>query len=213
MERKLILVGGGGHCKSVIDVAECAGYTVLGILDKAEDVGKTVLGYPVIGTDECMAEYVGTAEFLVTVGQIDTPEIRKRLHAEIEKVGGKLATIISPTARVSRFAVIGEGTVVMHQAVVNADTHIGKGCIINTFADVEHDATIGEFCHISTGAIVNGGCIIGNDVFVGSQSVINQGRTICDGAFVGSMSVVRKDIRIKGIYVGNPARMLLTSRD
>lgn len=174
MNKPLILVGGGGHCKSVIDVAECAGYTILGILDRPEEVGKHVLGYEVIGEDADMAKWAGKAEFVVTVGQIKSPALRIKLHRMIKEAGGKLATIVSPLAYVSKYATVGEGTVVMHQAVVNADAKIGKGCIVNTFANIEHDVEIGDYCHISTGVMVNGGAKIADGTFVGSQSVINQ---------------------------------------
>ena len=173
--KPLVLIGGGGHCKSVIDVAESAGYTILGILDRPEEVGKKVLGYEVIGTDDEMAKYVDKAEFVVTVGQIKSPELRIKLHNMIEEAGGKLATIISPSALVSKYATIGEGTVVLHKAVVNADAKVGKGCIINTFANIEHDVLIGAYCHISTGVMVNGGAEIADGTFIGSQSVVNQG--------------------------------------
>lgn len=174
MNKPLILVGGGGHCKSFIDVAESAGYTILGVLDRLEEVGKPVLGYKVIGTDDDMAKYADQVEFIVTVGQIKSPDLRIKLHKTLVDVGCRLATIIAPTAHVSKYATIGEGTVVMHQAVVNADAKIGKGCIINTFANIEHDVRIGDYCHISTGAMVNGGAEIADGIFVGSQSVINQ---------------------------------------
>lgn len=172
--RPLILLGGGGHCKSVIDVAECAGYTILGILDRPEEVGKQVLGYEVIGVDADMVKYADKADFVVTVGQIKSPALRIKLHQMLEDAGCKLATIISPLAHVSKYATIGEGTVVMHQAVINADAKVGKGCIINTFANIEHDAEIGDFCHISTGVMVNGGARIADGTFVGSQSTVNQ---------------------------------------
>lgn len=172
--KPLILVGGGGHCKSVIDVAESAGYTILGILDRPEEVGKKVLGYEIIGTDDDMAKYVDRAEFIVTVGQIKSPDLRIKLHKMIEQAGAKLATIIAPTAHVSKYAQLGAGTVVMHQAVANADAKIGKGCIINTFANIEHDVVVGDYCHISTGAMVNGGATIIDGTFLGSQSVVNQ---------------------------------------
>lgn len=172
--KPLILVGGGGHCKSVIDVAESAGYTILGILDRPEEVGKKVMGYEVIGTDDEMVKYVDKADFIVTVGQIKSPDLRIKLHKMLEQVGAKLATIVASTAHVSKYAQLGAGTVVMHQAVVNADAKIGKGCIINTFANIEHDVAISDYCHISTGAMVNGGATISDGTFVGSQSVINQ---------------------------------------
>ena len=88
-QKNLILVGGGGHCKSVIDVAESAGYNILGILDMPEEVGKYVLNYQMIGTDEEIPQYADKADFLITVGFIKNPAIRIRLYNRIKK-GGEL---------------------------------------------------------------------------------------------------------------------------
>ena len=173
--KDLILIGGGGHCKSVIDVAESAGYNILGVLDMPEDVGKELLSTKVIGTDDDIPSYVNKAEFVVTVGFIKNPATRIKLYNKVKEAGGKLATIVASSAYVSKYAEIGEGTVIMHQAVVNADVKIGKGCIINTFANIEHDVKIGDYCHISTGSMINGGANIADHIFVGSQSVLNQG--------------------------------------
>ena len=205
MENKnLILVGGGGHCKSVIDVAESAGYTIKGILDLPENVGKKILGYPIIGTDEDISDFVHEVLFLVTVGQIKDASLRINLHQKIVNAGGKLATVIASTAHVSNYAKIAEGTVVMHQAMVNADAVIGKSCIINTFANIEHDVVIGDYCHISTGAIINGNCKIGRGTFFGSQSVMVNGLGIAEECVISVGSVVSKDLKQKGIYWANP---------
>lgn len=185
----LILVGGGGHCKSVIDVAESAGYTILGILDKPELVGTKVLDYEVIGTDEDIPKFVDKADFVITVGQIKSCAIRKKLANLIKQAGGTLASIIASDAYVSKYAELGEGTVILHKAMVNAGAKVGKNCIINTMANIEHDVQIGDFCHISTGAMVNGNCQIGNDVFVGSGAVVVNGATIKDCEFVKAGSL------------------------
>lgn len=213
MENKnLILVGGGGHCKSVIEVAESAGYNILGILDMPEEVGKPVLDYKVIGTDADIPQYVDKSDFVITVGFIKNPAIRIRIFDQIKNAGGRLATLVASTARVSKYAEIGEGTVVMHQAFVNAGARIGCNCIINTFCNVEHDARIGDQCHISTGTMVNGDCKIGDRVFVGSQSVLANGITIGEDIIVGAGSLVRKSISTKGIYSGNPAILKVKSK-
>ena len=205
--KTLVLVGGGGHCKSVIDVAESAGYNILGILDMPEDVGKQVLDHKVIGTDDDIPQYVDKAEFIITVGFIKNPATRIILYNKVKEAGGKLATIIASTAHVSKYSTIGEGTVVMHQAFVNAGAHIGANCIINTFSNIEHDAQIGDQCHISTGTMVNGDCKIGERVFVGSQSVLANSITIGDDIIVGAGSLVRKSITKAGVYSGNPVTM------
>jgi sugar O-acyltransferase (sialic acid O-acetyltransferase NeuD family) len=203
--KNLILVGGGGHCKSVIEVAESTGYNIKGILDLPENVGREVLGYSIIGSDDQIINFVNEAHFIVTVGHIKDTTLRIRLHQKIEDAGGVLATIVASTAHVSKYARIGEGTVIMHNAIINADATIGRGCIINTFANVEHDAQVGDYCHISTGAMVNGNCIVGSETFLGSQSVMVNGIEIADGCVVGAGAMVRKNINQKGVYSGNPA--------
>lgn len=203
--KPLLLVGGGGHCKSVIDVAESAGFTIKGILDIPENVGKDVLGYPIIGTDNDIPQYVSDVDFIVTVGFIKNPNLRIRIHESIKEVGGHLATIIASTAYVSKYASIKEGTVIMHHAMVNAGAEIGYGCIINTYSNIEHDAIIGDYCHISTGAMVNGDCKVGNHTFLGSQSVMVNGVSILEGCVIAAGSMIRKDLLQKGIYSGNPA--------
>ena len=207
MNKKLILIGGGGHCKSVIDVAESVGYTILGILGRPEEVGNKVLGYEVVGTDDDMPKYVDVAEFVVTVGQIKSAFLRVKLHEMVERAGGKLAIVISPTAHVSKYAQLGAGTVVMHHAVINADAIIGKGCIINTFANIEHDVVVGDYCHVSTGAMVNGGCVLGKGCFMGSQSVLSNGVMIGDGIIVSAGAFVPHLLYEKGVYAGNPVML------
>lgn len=213
MEQKnLILVGGGGHCKSVIEVAESVGYKILGVLDNPQEVGKQMLDYRVIGTDDDIPQYVDKAKFIITVGFIKNPNIRIRIFNRIKEARGELATIVASTARVSRYAILGEGTVIMHHAFVNAGANIGVNSIINTFCDIEHDVVVGNQCHISTGAMINGDCKIGERVFVGSQSVLANGISIGDDIVVGAGSFVRKSISEKGIYSGNPAILKIKAK-
>ena len=212
-QKPLILVGGGGHCKSVIDVAESAGYNILGILDMPEEVGKPILDYKVIGTDDDIPQYVDKAEFIITVGFIKNPAIRIRIYNRIKEAGGKLATIIASTARVSKYATVGEGSVIMHQVFVNAGAQIGANSIINTFCNIEHDAHVGAQSHISTGTMVNGDCKVGERVFIGSQSVLANGIEVADDIIVGAGSFVRKTIRQKGIYSGNPAILKIKANE
>lgn len=213
MKRPLILIGGGGHCKSMIEVAESAGYEIKGILDMPDEVGKEVLpGHKVIGTDDEIPQYVEECDFVITIGFIKNPAIRIKLYNKVKAAGGRLATIIASTAYVSKYAELGEGTVIMHHAFVNAGAKIGDNCIINTFVNIEHDAEVGNQCHISTGTMVNGECKIGENCFIGSQSVCANCIEIASDIIVGAGSVVRKSIRMKGIYAGNPAILKIKAK-
>ena len=213
MKHPLILIGGGGHCKSVIEVAESAGYEIKGILDMPDEVGKEVLpGHKVIGTDDEIPQYVEECDFIITVGFIKNPALRIKLYNKVKAAGGRLATIIASTAHVSKYAELGEGTVIMHHAFVNAGAKIGDNCIINTFVNIEHDAEVGNQCHISTGTMVNGECKIGENCFIGSQSVCANCIEIASDIIIGAGSVVRKSICVKGIYAGNPAILKIKAK-
>ncbi len=207
--RPIVLIGGGGHCKSVIEAAVSQGIEILGILDLPGHLGENVLDFKIIGTDEDIKRYASTADFVITIGQIKDPVGRMKTDRLISEAGGKLATIIASTAHVSRYAKIGEGSVILHGATVNADAVIGRNAIINTLANLEHDAQIGDFCHISTGVMVNGNVTIGDKVFIGSQCVVANGISICSDSIIGAGSLIRKDVDIAGVYAGNPLKSIL----
>lgn len=173
MKDKLLLIGGGGHCKSCIDVIEQEGcFEIGGILDKKEHVGRTVLGYEIIGSDEdfeLLRKQFGYA--LITLGQIKSAAIRNNLYRQLKTHGYVFPVVISPRAYVSKYASIGAGTIVMHDVLVNAGASIGKNCIINSKALVEHDVIVEDFCHISTAAVLNGGTVVKRGSFFGSNAV------------------------------------------
>jgi len=191
--KKLVLLGGGGHAKSCIDVIEQEGkYTIVGILDKKEMLGEKVLGYEVIGTDEDIAEYVELGwYFLISVGQLTSAQVRKKLALTLQKAQAKIATVVSPRAYVSKYASIGEGSIVMHDALVNAGASVGKHCIINTKALLEHDVIVESFCHISTSAVLNGGVYLKEGSFFGSNAVSKEYAKSADDAFIKAGSVFK----------------------
>ena len=191
MKKKLILIGGGGHCKSCIDVIEQSNqYKIIGILDKADLVDQKVLGYETIGPDEQIEQLASEGySFLITVGQIRTSELRQKLYIDLIRCNASLATIISPRAYVSKHAVVGEGTIIMHDALINAGAQIGKNCIINSKALIEHDTKVGDHCHISTAAIINGGTEVKKGSFFGSNAVSKEYVTTLNEAFIKAGSL------------------------
>lgn len=193
---KIILVGGGGHCASCIDVIEQEQrFEIVGIIDTADRKGTTLLGYPVIGCDEEIPRLAETCRnFLITLGQIRSPQRRIALFFRLEELGANIPAIISPQAYVSQHATVGRGTIVMHNAIVNANACIGINGILNSRCLIEHDARIGDNCHISTGAIVNGGTQVAKDTFIGSGTVLRDNIRIGPGTLVGAGLRIMRDL-------------------
>jgi sugar O-acyltransferase (sialic acid O-acetyltransferase NeuD family) len=173
---KILLIGGGGHCKSVIDVIEqeCK-YEIAGIIDREEFIGETVLGYNVIGCDDDLRGLFQEYNYaIVTIGQIKSNTLRVKLFNILKEIGYTLPVIISPLSYVSKYASVEEGTVILHHVLINVDAKIGKNCIINSKALVEHDVIVGSHCHISTATVLNGGVVVKRNSFVGSNTTTKE---------------------------------------
>lgn len=206
----LILLGGGGHCKSCIDVIEAEDkYSIKGIIDAHLTTDSTILGYTVMGGDELIPSLVKQGyTFLITVGQIKSAAIRERLFNQLIALNAKIATVVSPNAYISKHTQIGVGTIVMHGVMINSSVTIGQNTILNTKSLLEHDVSVGSHTHISTGATINGSVTIGERVFVGSNATIANNISLGNDIVIGAGSVVIQSIINQGTYVGNPCSVI-----
>ena len=184
----LLLIGCGGHARSLIDLIESSmKWCIHGLVGLPEQVGSSVLGYSVIGCDAdlpSLRETCPTA--ILAIGQLPEPGPRQRLAAQLAQLGFHCPELISPHSIVSRHAQLGPGTTVGHGAIVNASAVVGAHCIINNGALIEHDVQIGDHCHISTGALVNGGVCMGFGSFIGSGAMIREGLVLPDQTVIGA---------------------------
>lgn len=176
----ILLIGGGGHCRAVIDVIEQENkYNIVGIIDCKEKIGQKVLNYSILGSDSDLELLFKKYKYAcITIGQIKSAEPRIKLFKKLKEIGFTLPTIVSPLAYISKHAFIDEGTTVMHHSLINANAKIGKNCIINTKALVEHDAIIENHCHVSTGSILNGAVRVKAGSFIGSNSTSKESITM-----------------------------------
>lgn len=201
----LVLVGGGGHCRSCIDVVRGAGFSIAGVIDPLP--APEILGLPRLGDDSWLdGADARSMDFLVTVGQVGLSPHRRRLFEALRIRKLPLASIVAIDAIVSPDTAVGDGCIVMHRAVINSGATLGVNAIINTGAIIEHDARLGDHCHISTGAIVNGDARIGDGCMIGSGAIILQGVHIAADVVIGAGAVVTRTIDTPGIWVGVPAR-------
>ena len=196
MKEKIILVGGGGHCSACIDVIEQEGrFAIAGIVDVPEKKQHTVLDYSVIGSDADLVELIKTfPNVLITLGHIKSPIRRIELFNDLKQMGARFPVIQSPLSYVSPHAQVAEGSIVMHQALINAGARVGRNCIINNKALIEHDSVIEDHCHISTGAVVNGGVKIGSGSFLGSNAVCKEYIEIGENAVIGCGAIIVKNL-------------------
>ena len=196
MIKNLILIGWGGHCNSCIDVIETQNkYKIKGIVERNKKINVISKNYPTLGYDKDLPEISKKNKyFFITIGQIKNHKKRRLYYNKLKNLDLFLPIIISPYSYVSKHTNIGEGTIVMHLAMVNINAKIGFNCIINSQALLEHDVVVGNHCHISTGAKLNGSVTIGDNVFIGSGAIIHQGVNIKSNSIIPAGKIVKKNI-------------------
>lgn len=205
---KIVLLSGGGHCKSIIDsIIGSNDFEIVGITDSLAK--GSVFNIDILGNDEVLAELHenGVEYAFISLGSVGDTHIRIKLYEEIKDIGFKVPIIIDKTAIVSEKSKIGEGSFIGKGAIVNSGTVIGKNCIINSGAIVEHDCLIGDFVHVSPGATICGGVKIGNNSHVGSNSTIIECLRVGENVIIGAGSVIVKSVQSNVKVYGNPGRI------
>lgn len=201
MNKNVVIIGASGHGKVIADLVRLSEDQVLGFLDDDPELLDRVADIPVLGGVQCYADYPD-AQFVIAIGN---SAVRQRVAEQLQ--GVSWYTAIHPSAVISPLCTqIGEGTVVMANAVINPCACVGKHCIINTGAVVEHDNVIGDFTHISVGAKLAGTVSVGAHTWVGIGAVVSNNLSICSHCTIGAGAVVIHKIEEPGTYVGAPVR-------
>ena len=207
--KKVILLGGGGHAKCVIDAMTLSGkFNLAGIVDVKAKAGRDILGVPVIGSDPDLPRIFrrGIKFCFICMGSVGDPASRIRLWKAAVSAGFAFPNVIHHSAMVSRHSSIGNGVYIGPGAIVNADAVVGDNCIINSGAIVEHDCRIGDFVHIAPGAVLSAGVEVGHRAHIGTGCAVIQYVNIGDDAMIGAGSVVVKGIPARSVCFGNPAK-------
>lgn len=173
----IVLVGFGGHGKSVADCIERVGqFHIVGYTD----IEKSDAGYEYLGPDDNLQDIYenGTLNAAVCVGYMGKGKVRQRLYDKLKQIGFNLPIIADSSAIISTSVTIGEGTFVGKGAIINAEAKVGKMAIVNTKVLVEHECVIGDFAHVAVGAVLCGQVEVGEGAFIGANATVIQCRKV-----------------------------------
>lgn len=195
----MYLYGASGHCKVIIDILKAQNLEISAILDDFPQ-SENLLGIPIRKASDYSLQ--NTDQIVVSIGD---NAIRKKIAERLQIVFGKA---VHPSAVVSPFATIDQGTVVMPKAVINSSSTIGKHCIVNTGAVIEHDCKLEDYVHVSPNAALAGGVTVGEGSHIGIGAAVIQGVTIGKWVTVGAGAVIIGDLPDFAVVVGNPGKII-----
>ena len=210
MARDLIIIGASGDGKNVADTVEEIGgeWNLLGFLDDdPEKQGTELNGVPVLGTTAAIGRYE-SCHFMILAGNPRDHSLKKRIATRLGMDAERLATVIHPSATVSRHAAIGPGTAILAGVTVMANAEVGSHVFIASKSNIGHDARVGDFVLMSALVGVAGRAVLEEGSYIGMGSLIRDGVTVGRWSIVGMGSVVASDVPPYHVVAGNPARTL-----
>jgi UDP-N-acetylbacillosamine N-acetyltransferase len=201
--KQLIVLGFGGHARSVADVAMAMGYETLVFLDEKAREGEMFLDFPVLKSfipddPKAWCAFPASGNGLVRQAQTEL----------IEQQGWQLVSLVAPSATLGVGCALGEGVFVGQQAHIGPMARVGSGSIINSGAVVEHECTVGEWAHVSVNATMAGRSSLGDFSMLGAGATVIDGVSVAIQITIGAGAVVNKCIEYPGVYVGLPAKVL-----
>lgn len=202
----LVILGFGGHARSVADVAIAAGVPSLLFVDVNAQEGENFLGFPVVRAyTKAMPK-----DWLCMPAAGDNR--RRKLQIDTALAAGwPLATLVSPCATIGAGATVAAGCFIAHHAHIGPMARIGTGCLINTGAIVEHECIVGNYTHVSVNATLAGRSRLGDFVFLGAGATVIDGISVTDSVMIGAGGVVIDSITHPGTYVGVPVKLIAAS--
>lgn len=201
--KEVIILGAGGHTRSLIPLIEHNNYEIKGIYDDTynENLKEEILGYPVLGKVSDLKDY---KNLIISSGD---PSKRQKLFSLFhDHVLDE--NLIHPSVLIEKKSLLGASNQVFPKVFINSGVEIQNNNIINTGAIIEHEVKIGNHNHISIGSIIAGRVDIGNLCYIGAGATIIDKIKICDNVIIGANSVVINDINSPGTYVGLPAKKI-----
>lgn len=210
--RDLIIFGGGGQGKTLIDLVRTLGcYRMVGIVDDGLAVGMDILGLPVLGGTTILPELRerGVNLALNAVGGIGNVDVRLKVFDILQQAGFAFPTVIHPTALIEPSAVIEDGVQVLPLTYIGSAARIGFGTLINSHVIISHDCIIGRVVNLSPGAMLAGGVRVEDYAQIGMGATVNLNLTVGARARIGNGATVKSDVPATGrVYAGTiwPAR-------
>lgn len=213
--QRVIVLGAGGNCRDVIDAmldandhASSPLYEPLGYLDDDPDKWGTILGgYPVLGPLSSADDWPH-AQFIDGLNGVSLTSRKESILAGLGLSRERFATVVHPSATVSRMSSLGAGTVLLPGVTVSSNATIGDHVLVLPGTTISHDDVIGDYCYLAPGVVLAGYVTLGAGVYVGARAAVSHRITIGEGAVVGIGSVVLQDVAAGATVVGAPARVL-----
>jgi sugar O-acyltransferase (sialic acid O-acetyltransferase NeuD family) len=197
MTKPVVILGGGGHARVVIDALRCAGHVIAGVIDPEADVAETLPDdITWLGKDLSKLR-PDEMELAIGVGSVDVGDKNPRpaLFAEAKAGGFEVLSFRHPSAIVAGDVELGEGWQIMAGAILQPGVRLGVNCIVNTGASLDHDCWIGDHVHIAPGVVLSGTVAVGDGCHLGTGAVVIQNIRIGAGAMIAAGAIVTRDVK------------------
>ncbi len=207
--KPVLVIGGGGHGKVLVDVLQKRAQQILGIVDPYHPPDYQILGVPVLGGDEVVAKYLPSEVRLINgIGSIKDTQQRYKIFEHFKTQNYEFSGVIHPNTICGQNLCLEEGVQIMAGAILQVGSCLGKNTIVNTGAILDHDCVIEDHCHIAPGVTLSGGVHVGQQTHIGTGAMVIQNIHIGKQCLIGAGAVVVHSLPDRAIAFGVPAKIV-----
>lgn len=211
-KKPLVIIGSGGHACCMLDVAQLAGFSTIGFIDRTRGEGELVQGLPILGGDELLLDETFIREHRIAVG-IGNPAVRRRYGELLLKQQADCPAIVNPSSFVSPHATLGSGVLLMGMNAVNHGARLDDFTALDWQVTIGHGARLGRAVFAGPGSRVAGDVSCGDEVYLGLGCQVIEKVKIGRGTLIGAGSTVTRDIPEQVVAVGSPAKVIREHRE
>lgn len=210
MNLPVIVIGGGGHAKVLIDILLASSINIVGFTDsKPENKNQSMQGIRLLGDDNTILQYpTGNVQLVNGLGSVKSTGKRREIYEYFKSLGYSFATVVHPASVISQDVRISEGAQIMAGAIIQPGSQIGRNTIVNTKVSIDHDCSLGDHVHLAPGVTLSGMVKVGNGVHIGAGATIIQGVRIGPDSLIGAGALVLKDVPAGSTAFGVPAKII-----
>ncbi|MGD8203034.1 acetyltransferase [Pantoea sp. FN0305] len=211
MNKKVVIIGAGGHAAAIFDILQCLNVTVTALISPEKSLRFCFKGMQ-CWDDNYFVKNCHPKEYSLIngIGSIPGVNLRKNIYEKYRELGFDFISVVSPHAIVSPYAFIEDGAQILHNVIIQNGALIKSNAIINTGSIIEHDCIIGAHSHIAPGVVLSGSTILDDGVHIGTGACIIQGIKVGKNAILGAGAVLTKDLPANSISY--PPRGIIAER-
>lgn len=162
--------------------------------------------FPIVGVSYVSKSFP-PSEFsvIMAMGYSNLNRSRETMFNKLKHLGYTIESYIHPDASINTDHPVGEGCLILPNAVIEPEAQIGVNSIIWSNAVIAHHGEVSKNCWVAAGTVVSGASKVNKNSVIGINASIVNGITVAEYNFIGAGSLISKNTKPNTVWLARSA--------